>query len=97
MPITLRTREDYDRAFTAVRAVIHAWDPHDLIHMGAPADEWDDEIARLVTRIPTIESADEAARAVSEVFSEAFTPAKFTPSHCAEVGERLYEAVRALE
>jgi hypothetical protein len=89
----MRTRADYDRAFAVVREVIHEWDPHALIRGGAPADEWDGEIASLVAQIPRIRSQDDAAHAVSRVFSSTFQPEGFSSTDCAEVGRRLYSSL----
>ena len=86
----LRTRADYDHAFEVVRQVIYAWDPYNLVAGGAPADEWDGEIALLVAELQRIRSNDDAVAAVSRVFSAAFQPDGFGPADCAEVGERLY-------
>lgn len=73
----MRTRADYGRAFAAVRQVIHRWDPYGLISGGAPADEWDSEIASVVSQIPHIKSESDATRVISEVFSRAFQPVEF--------------------
>ena len=89
----MRTRADYDRAIAVVRRVIHEWDPYALIGGGAPSDEWDGEIAALVAQIPRIKSEEDAAHAVSRVFSSAFQPEGFSPVDCAEVGKRLYASV----
>jgi hypothetical protein len=89
----MRTRSDYDRAFTVVRDVIHEWDPYALVGGGAPGDEWDSEIASLVAQIPRIKSENDAAHAVSHVFSSAFQPEGFSPADCAEVGKRLYSSL----
>jgi hypothetical protein len=90
---TMRTRADYDRALAVVREVIHEWDPYALIGGGAPGDEWDSEITSLVAQIPRIKSRNDAAHAVSRVFSSAFQPEGFSPADCAEVGERLYSSL----
>jgi hypothetical protein len=89
----MRTRADYDRAFAVVRGVIHEWDPYTLIGDGAPIDEWDSEIASLVAQIRRIKSENDAAHAVSRVFSSAFQPEGFSPGDCAEVGKRLYSSL----
>ena len=89
----MSNRGDCDRAFAVVRNVIHAWDPYALIAGGAPADEWDGEIASLVGQIPRIRSSEDAARAVSRIFSAAFQPEGFSPTDCAKVGRRLYSAL----
>jgi hypothetical protein len=84
------TRADYERAFAVVRGVIHEWDPYALIGGGAPRDEWDSEIASLVAQVPRINSENDAAHAVSRVFSSAFQPDGFSAAECTEVGKRLY-------
>lgn len=89
----MRTRADYDRAFAVVREVIHEWDPYALISGGGPRDEWDSEIASLVPHVQRIKSHNDAAHAVSRVFSSAFQPEGFSPEDCAEVGKRLYSAL----
>jgi hypothetical protein len=88
---------DYERASATVREVIHTWDPYGLLSGGAPADEWDGEIALLVARIPQIKSDEDAAMAVSTVFSEAFQPKGFTPTDCADVGRRMFSAIKQLD
>lgn len=89
----MRTRADYDRAFAIVRDAIHAWDPYRLIAGGAPADEWDSEIASVVAQIPRIRSQSDAAHAISRVFSSALEPEGFGPEDCARVGRRLYSSL----
>jgi hypothetical protein len=89
----MRTRAEYDRAFAVVREVVHEWDPYALIGGGAPRDEWDSEIASLVAQLPRIKSQNDAAHAVSRVFSSAFQPDGFSPADCAEVRRRLYSSL----
>jgi hypothetical protein len=43
-----RRSQKYDDAFAAVREVINRHDPEGLIEIGAPADEYDPEVADLV-------------------------------------------------
>jgi hypothetical protein len=90
----MSTREDTGRAFAIVREAIHTWDPYGLIAAGAPDDEWDSEIARVVAEIPRITSEWDAADVVSRVFSAAFQPEGFSPSDCAEVGCKLFGALK---
>lgn len=85
----MHTRKDYELALEVVGAVVRGWDPYELLSGGAPASEFDDEIARLVTRVPHIQRAIDAAQAISAVFSESFEPS-FTPETCAEIGAQLF-------
>ena len=91
----MRTRADYEHALVVVRRVIDEWDPYGLLADGAPADEWDREIVLVVARIPRIASEEDAAHAISRVFSEAFQARGFTPEDCADVGRRLYQTLVA--
>jgi hypothetical protein len=89
----LSNRDDYDRAFAVVRKVIAEWDPYGLIGGGAPLDEWDSAVAKIVAQIPRIGSAKDAAHAVSRTFSRELEGVGFSPEECATVGSQLFEAL----
>jgi hypothetical protein len=89
----LSNRDDYDRAFAIVRDVIAEWDPYDLIGGGAPLDEWDSAVAKIVAQLPRIASATDAAHAVSRTFSSELGGEGFSPGECADVGSQLFEAL----
>ena len=86
----MQTRDDYKQAFAVVASVVRQWDPYRLLEGGAPSDEFDAEIAKIVTYIPRIHTAQDAAQALSSVFSAAFEPHLFTPEACAQPGMLLY-------
>ena len=90
----MKTRADYDSAIDIVGAVINAWDPYSLLAGGAPLDEFNREVARLVTRIPHIRSAADASREVAAVFSHYFSPEEFSVDSCSEVGTRLFDELQ---
>jgi hypothetical protein len=90
----MKTRADYDSAVDVVGTVINAWDSYSLLASGAPRDEFDMEISRLVTRIPHIRSAADASREVAAVFSHYFGPEEFSIDSCSEVGARLFDALQ---
>ena len=87
----MKTRQDYERGLLIIAEIIRAWDPYDLLAEGAPQDEFVAEIARLATYIPRIRTIDDAAQAISTVFSEAFGPHNFGVENCREVGRLLYD------
>jgi hypothetical protein len=91
--VPLSNRDDYDRAFAVVRKVIAEWDPYGLIGGGAPLDEWDSAVAKIVAQIPRIGSATDAAHAVSRTFSHELEGVGFSPDDCAAVGSQLFEAL----
>jgi Domain of unknown function (DUF1871) len=91
----MKTKADYKRALDVVGAVIREWDPYSLLASGCPADEFDAEIARVVTHIPRIKSRIDAALALSRVFSSAFEAERFPPQACAGAGDKLFAALSA--
>lgn len=86
----MKTRDDYDRVFALVREMINAWDPTGLIGGGAPADEWEDEVARLVAMVPQIRSEADAAAAVSSIFTASLAPERVSDAECAQIGAQLH-------
>jgi hypothetical protein len=91
--LSVKTREDYDRAIVLTRELMHAWDPGKLLAGGAPRDEFDDEVARLVARIPRIADAEDAGRHVGEVFSAQFGLGVVDAAESARIGARWYAAL----
>jgi hypothetical protein len=88
-----RTRQDYDKAFAVVKAVIGEWDPFGLFGGGAPDDEWDSEVASIVAQIPRIGGGRDAAHAVSRVFASSLERDRFGPDECDIVGKKLFDAL----
>lgn len=64
----MRTRQEYDQAFEVVRTALASWDPCGLLGGGAPADEWDGEIAALLPKIRSAQDSADVARELREVF-----------------------------
>jgi hypothetical protein len=79
----MKDRRDYEQALAIVRSAIGAWDPYRLLELGAPPDEFDDEIAKVVARIPKLRGENDLAATISEVFSSAFGPETFAVADCA--------------
>jgi hypothetical protein len=88
-------KKQHRELLALVTRVIAEWDPYALLAGGAPRDEFDAEIASVVTQVPRIKSATDAADIVSRVFSSSFEPDLFTPEACAQVGKRLFAELRA--
>jgi len=89
----LKTRDDYERALVLTRALVREWDPGNLLRNGAPDDEWDDEIARLVARIPKVAGPDDAGRHIAEVFMAAFGRGVLDAGASADFGRRWHAAL----
>lgn len=88
----MKTRKDYHQAVAIVRTVVEAWDPYRLIAGGAPSDEFEDEVSRLVALVPRVKSAHDAANALSRVFSAGFGDG-FSLAACEDVGRDLFDAL----
>ena len=86
-------RRDYKLALSVVTEVINAWDPYGLLALGAPNDEFESEIASVVSQVPRVKSKRDATLAISRVFSSAFDRETFNSERCAEVGDKLYAAL----
>jgi hypothetical protein len=87
-------RKKYEQMWDVTAAIVRAWDPYGLLAGGAPHDELDSEITSLVAQIPHVASAADAAHAVARIFGSSFDPEHFTHQSCADVGEKLYVALR---
>ena len=91
--MALRTKKDYQKAFAVVREAINRWDPYSLIGGGSPLDEWESEVASVVSQIPRIRSPMDVAHVVSRVFSRSLEPEYFAPEACTKVGADIYAAL----
>ncbi|HEY9896097.1 MAG TPA: hypothetical protein V6D34_11920 [Candidatus Sericytochromatia bacterium] len=91
----MNTKRDDKLALDTVRAIIQEWDLYELLKTGAPSDKFDDEIALIASQIPQIQSSHDATQVISRVFSSNFEPHLFKPESCSDVGEKLYQALKA--
>ena len=89
----MKTKKEDAKALEIVRNIVHEWDPYQLLASGAPIEEFDSELKALVSQLPSIHSAADAAHALSRVFSSAFQAEKFTPEKCSDAGKKLYRAL----
>jgi len=90
----VKSRDDYDRAIVLTRELMHAWDPGKLLAGGAPRDEFDDEVARLVARLPKITGPEDAGRHVGEVFTAQFGRGVLSEEESNRIGARWHAALR---
>lgn len=94
MSMKKKYKEKYEQMFSLVQMVINGWDPYKLLESGAPEDEFESEVASVVAKIKTIKTENDAAKVLSEVFSEAFEPHLFTVEACASVGRELFHELK---
>lgn len=91
----MKTKADYKLALQVVGAVVREWDPYSLLSGGCPDDEFDAEIASIVSEIPRIKSVQDATLALSRVFASAFEAERFTYDKCHDAGAKLFAALLA--
>jgi hypothetical protein len=90
----MRNPREYEMATEIVGDVIRSWDPYSLIREGAPEDEFDAEIAKLVTFIPSLHSVADAAQAISDVFSASFEDG-FLVAQCTQPAQQMFDRLVA--
>ena len=88
------SKKKYKQMLSIVKVVIDRWDPYGLLDGGAPEDEFENEIALVVAKVKRIRTEDDAARVLSEVFSETFEPHLFTVEACTQVGHELFHDLK---
>ncbi len=91
--MTLRTRQDYETAFAIVREAISRWDPDGLLGGGAPPDEWDSEVAKVVAKIPRMTCGNDVAEALSAVFAGPQGLQTFQATELRTIGAQLFDAL----
>ena len=89
----MRTSGDYREAIEIVRAEISAWDPYALLAGGAPADEFDAEVSKIVAGLARTRSADELASLIANVFRASFDDSSFDVASCSDVASRIMRAL----
>ena len=87
-------RDRWKQVQRVVSRVIHDCDPYALFEGGAPEDEWDSEILTIVGRVTRCSSAEAATAAIADIFTSALQPEGFSWNDCAEVGRKLFDALK---
>ena len=90
-------QESWKKAVAIVRDAIHEMDPYDLIADGAPKDEFDSEILKIVGAIKNAQSEKEITNAISAILGDSFEPEAFKPRHCKKAGSKIYYSLRREE
>lgn len=94
-PVSHKSQKaEYRELLATVARVVADWDPYALLENGAPPDEFAHEVALVAAQVPRIESAPDAARVISEIFSTSFESKSFGADACAVVGERLFAELK---
>ena len=91
----MRDRQQYDLAFKLIRESVAQWDPMGLIGGGAPPDEWDHEVARLLAGLRGARSTDDVTAAVAAVFCDTLGASGPDAASCAQFGRELHARLAA--
>lgn len=75
-----------------VKVIINKWDPLNLFP-GAPDDEYDVEINKIIISMSTTESAKELAKEIQVIFQEAFNQ-EFDNTKCLIIASEIWIAVK---
>lgn len=70
--------------------MINDWDPYNLIQEGAPDDEYESEVAKILAGLPKCNSTKETAELISTVLTESFDSDTFPVAKCKRVSEKIY-------
>lgn len=90
----MKSKNDYRQLIQIIRTVIHEWDPYKLLAAGAPEDEFDDEIAKVVARVKDMRTERDAIEIISHIFQKAFGE-NFGFKDCEEVGKKMFTLLKA--
>ena len=83
---------DHYHIFKAVQREVNKWNPYGLLP-DAPPDEFNFESESIARKINYESSAEQIAKIVSRVFSEAFEPQYFTVEKCMNVASGIRAAL----
>lgn len=72
-----------------VREILLDWDPEGLLEMGAPEDEYDPEVERVVKHLSEIETPEEMIDLLRAVFSHMFAR-DYAWDECKQAGNELF-------
>jgi hypothetical protein len=82
---------DYKELFSAVKNIINEWDPKCLLAAGAPLDEYDDEVQRIIGGLRRCKSTEDVVLLINEVFVDAFgNGANKARESLREVAEQIF-------
>ena len=80
----------YKKTFNDLKQIINSCDPWRLIEIGAPEDEYESEITKILVGLLKCNSVDDATKLVAEVFGECFEKENISMKNCQSVGEKIY-------
>ena len=76
--------------FNELKVLINAWDPYGLIDEGAPTDEFESEITKILAGLSKCKSSDDATKLIADIFRQSFESDKFSDDSCQQIGHKVY-------
>lgn len=70
-------KEKYKSIFASIRDIIIRYDPMDLIKAGAPVDEYDMEVGKILPRLKECLDVDDVNSVMIEIFRDCFNETNF--------------------
>ena len=88
-------KDNYLQIVQIVKQALNEWDPYDLIHGGAPEDEFAEEAALIAAKINQVETPAELGKVISDIFSKSFETDLFSVEACLPVADQLFSELKA--
>ena len=79
----------YKKIFDELKTLINQIDPYSLIKEGAPKDEFDQEVARILTGLPKCSSSEDVEKLITGVFSDQFGE-DFSPKFFSSIIDKVF-------
>lgn len=86
--IDTATRRYFD-FLNVVEKHINQWDLMDLLSLGTPCDEYEDEIKRIASALPKIQNESDLALKIKEIFDHSFG-SDFSYDKCSYIAQIIW-------
>ena len=81
--------------FTIIKKIINEWDPYDLISLGAPDDEFENEIIEIILKMKNENNLNDIAVIISDVFTKSFNDHdNFTIEKCIIIANKIEKEIK---
>lgn len=84
-----KAKERYFHFFDVVEKHVNQWDLMDLLSLGAPDDEYEDEIKRIASSLPQIQNESDLASKIKEIFDHSFG-SDFSYDKCSYIAQIIW-------
>ncbi len=81
-------KEKYNATFNIVKKIVNEWDPVGLLP-SAPDDEYEFEIARIVSLLSNVDTVNTLSDGIAQIFTKAFGWS-FSEEECLPVSRKIW-------